>query len=310
MSVALVFPGQGSQRRGMFAAFDGDEAAERTFEAAARILGYDPRERDDEASLRSTVHAQIGLFLCGVASARALQSRDAHVTIVAGHSVGAFSAAVACESLSFDDALRAIVVRARTMERLFPAGYGMGVCAGIAQTAVRTIVEGIRASGGTLYVANVNAPAQIAISGSLDAIDEALDRCRRSGARRAERLAVAVPSHCPLMQPAAAAVRRQLQNAIVETPRIGYVSAMRAALVRDAAGVIDDLSDGVAHEVRWDAAARLLEELGTKLAIEAVPGRVLTDLWEAPGALRPHAMDGARLDSSAALARRYACEPT
>ena len=310
MSVALVFPGQGSQRPGMFAAFGDDEQAQRTFDDAARVLGYDPRERDDEASLRSTVHAQIGLFLCGVASARALQSRNAQATIVAGHSVGAFSAAVACGSLSFEDALRALAVRARTMEQLFPSGYGMGVCAGIAQASVRAIVERIRASGGTLYVANVNAPAQIAISGALDAIDEALERCRRGGARRAERLAVAVPSHCPLMLPAAAAVRERLQSAIVEAPRAGYVSAMRACLVRDGAGVIDDLCDGVAHEVRWDAAARLIEELGTKLAIEAVPGRVLTDLWESDAALRAHAMDGAPLDSSAALARRYVCEPT
>jgi malonate decarboxylase epsilon subunit len=292
----------------MFDAFAADATARDVFAEAAAILGYDPRERADDQSLRSTVHVQVGLLLCGLASLRVLEEYDAHPSLVAGQSVGAFAAAVACGSLGFADALNAVLVRAQVMERLYPSGYGMGVCAGVGEGTVRAAVDRLRASGRQVYVANVNAAAQIAVSGELLAVDSLLEQCRRGGARRAERLAVAVPSHCELMQPVADALRERLSGSAFLPPRVAYVSATAGAILRDAQAIRDDLCDGVAREVRWDRAAGLIHELRTRCALEAVPGRVLTDLWTSDDRMRVAAMDGARLDSSAALVRRYTAD--
>ena len=279
--------------------------ADRTYAEAAALLGYDPRAHDDERSLRSTTHVQIGLFLCGVASSRALGAQGIWPDIVAGHSVGAFAAAVTAGAVAFDDALRAVRVRGQAMEELFPNGYGMGVCVGVALADVRAVVAHAYQCGERVYIANVNAAAQIVVSGTLDAIDAVLSQCRALGARRAERLPVAVPSHCELMEPVARAVREALHGVPFDRPRGTYVSSMRAAILRHAPEVRDDLSEGVRNAVRWEESARLMLELGARLGIEAVPGRVLTDLWEAHHRFRAEAMDGSRIDSIVALARRY-----
>ena len=292
----------------MLGEFAGNAAAESTFEEAAGTLGYDPRTRDDARSLDSTTNVQIGLFLCGIASARALAADGVTAQIVAGHSVGAFGAAVTAGAIAFGDALLAVRARGRAMEERFPAGYGMGVCVGVALGTVRAIVERARGGGECVYIANVNATAQIVVSGALSAIDGVLEEFRARGARRAERLPVSVPSHCELMEPVARAVREALQGVPFAAPRCTYVSSMRPEILRRAGEIAEDLSEGVCSAVRWEESARLIVELGTRLAVEVVPGHVLTDLWEPGERLRAAAMDGSRLDSIAALARRVSRE--
>ena len=280
-------------------------AAERIFLDAARTLGYDPRAFDDETAYRSTVHVQIGLFLCGAICATELEACGVRPALVAGHSVGAYAAAFAARAIALEPALRGVELRARTMERLFPQGYGMGVCAGLASQQVRELVVRAQARGAQLYLANVNAETQCVISGADDALDEALQQCASFGARRAERLPVAVPSHCALLAPVAAALHAYYDGARVEAPACTYVSSMTGRVMRSGDEIRDDLCEGVAREVRWIDAARLIGELGVTMVIESVPGRVLTDLFEPSFGARREPMDGRTVRSICALAQRF-----
>jgi malonate decarboxylase epsilon subunit len=303
MSLGLVFPGQGSQRAGMLHSLLGSSESEPVLTSAERVLGYDPLARDNETSLRSTVNAQLGLFICGVISARVLAARGIAPHVVAGHSVGAFAAAVAGEALAFERALRAVRVRAQTMERLFSSGYGMGVCVGLPVATVRDVVARAQRDGAAVYVANVNAAAQVAISGTLEGVRMVLDAARTRAARRADLLAVSVPSHCELLAPVATAVREELADAAIAMPSCALICGSTGRGAGSADEIRDDLCDGVAREVRWYDCAQLIVELGTRLVVEAVPSHVLTDLFDG-GRIRAVALDGTRADTIATLAAR------
>ncbi|MGB6984693.1 MAG: acyltransferase domain-containing protein [Candidatus Aquilonibacter sp.] len=276
--LALLFPGQGSQYPDMFARIASDPLAAATFDEARNVLGYDVRERDDVAALASTLNVQLGLLVGGVASARILEQHGVRADAVAGHSVGGFAAAVTAGAMHFADALRVVNERARTMERLFPTGYGMGVIAGLRERIVREIVRAQEHAGGEVYVANVNAPTQSVIAGERNAVGKALDAGSAAGARRADRLDVAVPSHCPLLAPVQARLEEMLADVELRDPRIAYIGSIGPRLVRDAQALRHDLAAGVVHEVRWHDASTMLVEMGARIFVETVPGHVLTDL--------------------------------
>ncbi|HEX8805832.1 MAG TPA: acyltransferase domain-containing protein, partial [Candidatus Aquilonibacter sp.] len=240
--------------------------------------GYDVRDRVDVTSLASTVNVQLGLLVAGVASARVLEAYDVRPDAVAGHSVGGFAAAVSAEAMRFVDALHVVDERARTMERLFPSGYGMGVIAGLRESLVREIVADVRRGTGEVYVANVNAPTQCVIAGERDAVGRALEAGSAAGARRADRLDVAVPSHCPLLAPVKARLEEVLAGVALSNPRIVYVGSVGPRVIRTAQELRSDLATGVAREVRWHDASTVLVEMGATMLIEMVPGHVLTDL--------------------------------
>ncbi len=303
--LALLFPGQGSQYPDMFARIASDPLAAGTFDEAQAALGYDIRTRDDVASLASTVNVQLGILVAGVASARILEAREVYAQVVAGHSVGGFAAAVTAHAMTFADALHVVLERARTMERLFPGGFGMGVIAGLPERDVREIVSEVSGDGAQVYVANVNAPTQCVVAGENVALARALDAGKEAGARRADRLDVAVPSHCPLLAPVQARLEEVLASIEIRDPRITYVGSVGPRVIRDARGLRDDLAAGVAHEVRWHDASTMLVEMGAKMFIEAIPGHVLTDLAHAAfPRVRVIALDDAGVQSAIALARR------
>ncbi|HTZ55356.1 MAG TPA: acyltransferase domain-containing protein [Candidatus Acidoferrum sp.] len=276
--LAFLFPGQGSQYPDMLARVASDPRAAATFEEAQRVLGYDVRDRDDVAALASTINVQLGLLVAGVASARVLEAHNVHPDAVAGHSVGGFAAAVVTGAMQFADALLVVGERARTMERLFPSGYGMGVIAGIQERVVREIVRAQERAGDRVYLANVNAPTQCVIAGERDAITRALEAGTAAGARRADRLDVAVPSHCPLLAPVRARLEEVLADVRLRDPEKLYVGSVGPRVIRDAGALRDDLAAGVAHEVRWHDASTMLVEMGATMLIETIPGHVLTDL--------------------------------
>jgi malonate decarboxylase epsilon subunit len=276
--LALLFPGQGSQYPDMLARVASDPSAAATFDEAQRVLGYDLRERDDVTALASTVNVQLGLLAAGVASARVLESYDVRPDAVAGHSVGGFAAAVTAGAMQFADALHVVDERARTMERLFPAGYGMGVIGGLREALVHEIVAAAQNAGSEVYVANVNAPTQCVIAGERNAVGVALEAASAAGARRADRLDVAVPSHCPLLAPVQARLEAALAEVELHDPRIVYVGSVGPRIIRRAQELRGDLAAGVAHEVRWHDASTMLVEMGASMLIETVPGHVLTDL--------------------------------
>lgn len=303
--LALLFPGQGSQYPDMFARIASDPLAAGVFDEAQALLGYDIRTRDDVVSLASTVNVQLGLLVAGVASARILEQRDVHAHAVAGHSVGGFAAAVTARAMAFADALHVVRERAHIMERLFPSGYGMGVIAGLPERNVREIVGETSGAEAQVYIANVNAPTQCVIAGENAALERALDAGKDAGARRADRLDVAVPSHCPLLVPVQRRLEEVLASIEIRDPRVTYVGSVGPRVIRDARGLRDDLAAGVAHQVRWHDASTMLVEMGANMFVEAVPGHVLTDLARAAfPRVRVIALDDVGVQSAASLARR------
>jgi malonate decarboxylase epsilon subunit len=233
---------------------------------------------DSEAALASTVAVQLSLLIAGVAIARALREEALAIDSTAGLSVGAFSAAVACGALQFDDALRLVKLRGECMEQAYPHGYGMAVIDGLDERQVIEVVNRVGGADAELYIANINAPRQIVVSGADRSLVAAGAIAREMGARRAERLAVSVPSHCPLLDSVADRLAAATQAVAFDEPRVAYVDNCRARVHYDATGIREDLIHNVAHTVRWHDSVTVLYELGVRLFIEPPPGQVLSRL--------------------------------
>src|SRR3984885_11927101 len=176
---------------------------------------------------------------------------------------------------------------------------------GLDERQVAGIVEQVGGAGAQIYIATVNAPTQIIVSGADRALDAAVTTARRAGARQAQRLAVSVPSHCPLLDPVAQRLAAALLPIELHAPELPYVSNRRARVVCDVDGVPGDLINNVAHTVRWYDSVTALYELGVRLFIEPPPGQVLSRLAQQafPDA-RTVAVEGTRLSSIALLAQR------
>jgi malonate decarboxylase epsilon subunit len=278
MRVGFLFPGQGSQRVGMLHFLPDHPAVNRTLEEASRELGRDITELDSEESLKSTIAVQIGLFTAGVAAARALQEEGVHACAVAGLSVGAFAAAVTSGALAFKHGIQLVKRRAELMENQFPGGYGLAAIVGLTEEQVCRLILDASEDGSRVYIGSINAPQQLIIAGSDWGMQKVLDAARVLGAHKAERLAVSVPSHCPLLLPVADALRRTLLNMELVKPAVPYVGNVRARPLRTAEAVAEDLSSNVAYTVRWYDTMVVLAELGCELFLEMQPGHVLTDL--------------------------------
>jgi malonate decarboxylase epsilon subunit len=305
VSVAYLFPGQGAQSPGFLHRLPSHSAVNATLDEAAAVLGMEVMSLDTASALASTVAVQLSLLIAGVAVARALAYEGLEVDAAAGLSVGAFGAAVACGVLSFADALPLVKLRGECMEQAYPHGYGMAAIAGLDEHQVAAIVERVGGAGAQLYIANINAPTQIVVSGADRALDAAIDTARREGARRAERMAVAVPSHCPLLNAVAGRLAAAMAATEMHDPRRPYVSNRRARVVHDAEGVRDDLIHNVSNTVRWYDSVAVLYELDVRLFIEPPPGEVLSRLaQQAFAEARAIGVENVQLDSVVLLAQR------
>ena len=305
MSVALLFPGQGSQEPGMLRGLSQHPEVERTLERATSALGEDISGLDDEDRLDSTEAAQLGLLICGVASARVLLAEagpEARLGYVAGHSVGTFAAAVMGGALGFDDALELVRMRGRLMAEAFPNGYGMVAVEGLTEPAVEALAAGAISDGREIYLANVNSRTQMVLAGEDDALERASADALEAGARRTERLKVAVPSHCPLLSGVSEELSRALETVEMEDPDCVYATNRTARAARTADDVREDLARGVMCTVRWDDATTLMAELGCSLFVEALPGNVLSRL-AAQSAGMPRAVALADTDTRSAAVR-------
>ena len=304
LTTALLFPGQGAQRPGMLAALPPHPEVDRTLGEAAGVLGRDWRDLDRAETLSRTDGAQLALTIAGVACGRALLAEGAPIDVVAGHSVGAFPAAVIAGALSFEDALSLVGLRGGLMADSHPDGYGMTAILGLRETVVAELVEQAR-SAGLLYVSNRNAALQTVVSGAAAALDRVAELALAAGARKAERLSVRTPSHSPLVAPVADRLRAAMRDVRLSTPSRAVVSARRARLLRDAAAIAEDLAANVAEPVRWRDAAQLMGELGVRTAVEAAPGATLKELTSAVSpALEAGALEEVGLASAVALLRR------
>ena len=278
MSIALLFPGQTSQVPGMLNNLPDHPEIVRTLDEANEVLAANIRELDSEQALQSTSAVQLALLICGVAMARVLRKERVRLDAVAGLSVGAFAAAVQCGVISLSDAIRLVQQRSEMMIELFPKGYGLAVIVGLSENQVSGLVEKSYTEQTPVYVGNINAPRQIVISGSDEGMAKVLAGARESGARKAERLHVSVPSHCPVLEPVAEALRATLKAMHVQQPRMIYIGNVSARPLRTATDIAEDLAGNIPHGVRWHDMTTVLEELGCRLFLEMPPGHVLSEL--------------------------------
>ncbi|MDZ4835168.1 MAG: malonate decarboxylase subunit epsilon [Candidatus Melainabacteria bacterium] len=278
MAVAFLFPGQGSQHPGMLHTLTDHPEVERTLTEVSEALKRDVKELDSEKALQSTVSVQLAIFTAGVAVARALQSMGIQPEALAGLSVGSFAAAVISGALPLVDAITLVKQRSELMEQLFAEGYGLSAIVGLDERKVKALLAEVCSSEAPVYIANINAPRQIVIAGSNAGMQAVIDGARASGARKAERLHVSVPSHCPLLNPVALALEASLLSMHLGTPQITYISNTHARPLRTAGAISCDLSTNIASSVRWHDTTVVLKELGCKLFLEMNPGRVLSDL--------------------------------
>jgi malonate decarboxylase epsilon subunit len=281
MSVAFIFPGQGSQFPGMLHQLLDHPAVVRTLDEISRDLQSDVRTLDTERGLEFTVDVQIALLAAGVATARALMEQHVDPVAVSGLSVGAFAAAVTAGVLPLQDAVELVRLRAEQMMKLYPSGYGLSAIVGLNESQVTKIVKAATSIQDPVFVGNINAPRQIVIAGSNVGMDRALDEARRQGASKAVRLHVSVPSHCPLLQPVADLLGKRMSSVNLTAPRMTYVGNVNARAMRTKEMVARDLVNNIAHGVRWHDATTVLEELGCSLFLEMPPGHTLSDLAQA-----------------------------
>ena len=303
MQLALLFPGQGAQRPGFLRRLPEHPAVRATLAEAAGVLGRDVQALDEAAALRSTVAVQLGTLIAGVAASRALAAEGLIADAVAGLSVGAFAAAVSSGALTFADALRLVSLRAEAMARAAPHGHGMTAILGMGERGARALVARVNARL-PLYLASINGPAEVVVSGTDAALAAAAEAAQAAGAS-AQRLQVSIPSHCAIMQAVSQALRQAMAAVKLAEPRLPYVSNHRARVAVSAADVAEDLVVNVSRTVRWHDSMTLLHELGCRLYVETPPGHVLTALVAASFTdVRVVALDEAPLATALTLARR------
>jgi len=302
MRLALLFPGQGTHTPGFLGRLPPHPAVQATLEEAARVLGAEARKLDSAAALASTGAVQLTTVIAGVALARALAAEGQEADAVAGLSVGAFAAAVACGALSFPDALMLVKLRGEAMAQAVPGGHGMTAILGLSERDARALVARVSVRA-PLYLASLNGPSEVVVSGPDAALELAAAEAHAAGAA-ARRLRLTTPSHCPLMEAVSGRLRTAMQGITMRAPRAVYVSNTRARVAREAHEVAEDLIENVSHTVRWHDSVTLLFELGCRLFIETPPGAVLSNLVKDsfPEA-RAVALEEVPLASAAVLAR-------
>ncbi|MFL6609589.1 MAG: malonate decarboxylase subunit epsilon [Pseudomonas sp.] len=297
MSSLFVFPGQGAQRVGMLHGL-----APLILDEAGDVLGEDVLRLDSAEALQSTRAVQLCLLIAGVAAARRLLEQAPAPDYVAGLSIGAYPAAVVAGALDFADALRLVSLRGELMQQAYPQGYGMTAIIGLDLAAVETLLAQVHSETTPVYLANINADNQVVIAGSNEAMGLVAEKARRQGAGKACRLAVSVPSHCPLLEAPARTLSEAFANVSLKAPTLGYLSGSRARPVIKADALRDDLAFNMCRVVDWRGTVQSAYERGVRLQIELPPGAVLTGLARRvfeQGTVM--AFDGARLDTLQAL---------
>lgn len=304
MSSLLVFPGQGAQQPGMLQRLPPSPEVRACLDEASDVLGEDVLTLDSPQALASTRAVQLCLLIAGVACARTLLQAPVRADYVAGLSIGAYPAAVVAGALGFADALRLVSLRGQLMQQAYPQGYGMTALIGLDLALVEGLLAQVHSPQTPVYLANINADSQVVIAGSDAAMHAVAELARGCGVGVAKRLAVSVPSHCPLLEQPAQTLAAAFAEVPLQVPVLGYLSGSRARPLRTVEHVRDDLAFNMCRVVDWRGTVQGAYERGVRLQIELPPGAVLTGLARrvfAQGTVI--AFDGARLDTLQALMR-------
>ncbi|HEY4698480.1 MAG TPA: ACP S-malonyltransferase [Gallionella sp.] len=279
---AFVFPGQGSQSRGMMNGYVDFPVVRNTFAEASDVLEQDLWQmvtEGSDAELNSTVNTQPVMLTAGVAVYRAWQSQNgAKPAIMAGHSLGEYTALVAAGALRFADALPLVRYRAQCMQQAVPEGAG-GIAAilGLEDDAVRAVcAEG--AQGEVLEAVNYNSPGQVVIAGDRAAVERGMELAKARGAKRAIMLAMSVPSHCSLLKGAAEQLRAYLGDVAVLAPAIPVLHNADVKSYADGASIKDALVRQLYSPVRWVETVLEFGKQGITHNVECAPGKVLAGL--------------------------------
>ncbi|MFT0547627.1 ACP S-malonyltransferase [Allopusillimonas ginsengisoli] len=282
MKVAFVFPGQGSQSVGMLDAWSGNAAVADVVSRASGALEQDlatliaTGPSDD---LNLTTNTQPAMLTAAVAIYHAwLEAGGPRPDLVAGHSLGEYSALVAADALGIEDAVRLVRIRADAMQAAVPVGTGgMAAILGLSDDVVQSVCEQA-AQGQVVEAVNFNAPAQVVIAGHKAAVERACQLAKDSGAKRALVLPVSAPFHSSLLQPAARVLEQALAAIEIAEPAITLINNVDVASPTQAAAIKDALVRQAWHAVRWVETIQAMKTAGVTHVIECGPGKVLSGL--------------------------------
>jgi [acyl-carrier-protein] S-malonyltransferase len=312
MSLAFVFPGQGSQSVGMLSALaSASPAVQSVFAQASEVLGYDLWKRCQEGpeeALNRTECTQPAMLAAGVATYRVWRERGGSApALMAGHSLGEFSALVAAGCLDFEEAVDIVKFRAQAMQAAVPPGEGgMAALLGLEDIDVATACAEAAADE-VVEAVNFNAPGQVVIAGHAPAVARAIEAATAKGAKRAIALPVSVPAHSSLMAPAAEKLRERLARATVNTPKGVDVYGVDMRIHRTPDEIRAALVKQLHTPVYWASTVRTLIGAGATVLVECGPGKVLTSLNRRIDKNRDLKMialeDPASLDAALAAAR-------
>ncbi len=282
MKIAFVFPGQGSQAVGMLDSFRDNAAVQSIVTRASSALGQDIGtliEQGPAEQLNLTINTQPALLTASYAIYAAWRAASGvEPGVVAGHSLGEYTALVVAGALELEDAVRLVRFRAQAMQDAVPVGAGsMAAILGLSDELVRQACNEA-SQGEVVEPVNFNAPLQVVIAGHRQAVERACDAAKRLGAKRAVALAVSAPFHSSLLQPASDRLRERLAQAAVGKPRIDLINNVDVAIESDPSRIVDALARQAASPVRWADTIRKMCDDGVTHVVECGPGRVLSGL--------------------------------
>ncbi|MEW8690585.1 MAG: ACP S-malonyltransferase [Candidatus Thiodiazotropha endolucinida] len=282
-SFGIVFPGQGSQSVGMLSELAAAHPiVSQTFAEATDALGYDLWElvqNGPNDALNQTTKTQPAMLAAGVSVWRVwLEQGGAKPQIMAGHSLGEYTALVCADAIEFADAVRLVAERGRFMQEAVPEGSGgMAAILGLDDDQVKTVCAEA-ASGDVIEAVNFNSPGQVVVAGHKEAVDRACVLAKEAGAKRALPLPVSVPSHCALMKPAAERLAQLLNEITIAQPSISVIHNASVALAADAETIREQLAAQLYSPVRWVETVQMMATSGISSLLEAGPGKVLAGL--------------------------------
>ena len=282
MKIAFVFPGQGSQSVGMLDSFRDNAAVQSIVTRASSAIGYDVGAliADGPAEeLNLTVNTQPALLTASYAIYAAWRAAGgAEPQLVAGHSLGEYTALVVAGALELEETVRLVRFRAHAMQEAVPVGAGsMAAILGLPDEEVRRACNEA-AQGEVVEPVNFNAPSQVVIAGHRPAVERACEIAKRLGAKRALPLSVSAPFHSSLLQPASDRLRERLAQANVHQPRIELINNVDVTIESEPSRIVDALGRQAARPVLWADVIRKMSELGVTHVVECGPGRVLSGL--------------------------------